>query len=48
MMNDVSIIGKITASEEGYKLKTTKGNIHELKAQGWDALLKVQRMIKEN
>jgi thiamine-monophosphate kinase len=48
MMNDVSIIGKITASEEGYKLKTTKGNIHELKAQGWDALLKVQRMTKEN
>lgn len=47
-MHDVSIIGTITDANEGYKLKTNQGNIHELKAQGWDALLKVQKMTREN
>jgi thiamine-monophosphate kinase len=47
-MNDVSIIGVITDAAEGYKLKTKQGNLHELKAQGWDALLKVERMKREN
>jgi thiamine-monophosphate kinase len=47
-MSDISIIGKITEAAEGYKLKTTQGNLHELKAQGWDALLKVQKMTREN
>lgn len=43
-MNDVSIIGRITPAAEGYKLKTRRGNLHELKAQGWDALLRMQHM----
>lgn len=30
------IIGEITAKEDGVKLHTTGGNIHELKAQGWN------------
>jgi len=47
-MPDVSIIGRITDAAEGYKLKTTQGNLHELQAQGWDALLKVQKMTREN
>ncbi len=45
---DISIIGIITDASEGYKLKTKQGNLHELKAQGWDALLKVQKMTREN
>jgi thiamine-monophosphate kinase len=47
-MHDISIIGVITHANDGYKLKTQQGNLHELKAQGWDALLKVQKMTKEN
>jgi thiamine-monophosphate kinase len=46
-MHDVSIIGIITDASEGYKLKTKQGNMHELKAQGWDALLKVQKLKTE-
>src|SRR5690606_11443199 len=43
LLPDVSIIGYITDTAEGYKLKTKGNNIHELKAQGWDALLKAQQ-----
>jgi thiamine-monophosphate kinase len=43
LLPDVSIIGYITDAAEGYKLKTKGNNIHELKAQGWDALLKAQQ-----
>jgi thiamine-monophosphate kinase len=46
-MHDVSIIGIITDASEGYKLKTKQGNMHELKAQGWDALLKMQKLKTE-
>ena len=34
-MPSVYIIGEITNAEDGYKLHTTGGNIHDLKAQGW-------------
>ena len=34
-MPSVYIIGEITAAEDGLKLHTTGGNIHDLKAQGW-------------
>ncbi len=36
--NDISIIGYMTAKEEGYHLISKSGNKVELKAQGWDAL----------
>ena len=35
ILPDVSIIGEITAAEKGIKLFTSGGNIHDLKAQGW-------------
>lgn len=35
-MPSVYIIGEITDSEDGIKLHTTGGNIHPLKAQGWN------------
>jgi len=35
-MPDVYIIGEITEKKEGLKLHTTGGNIHPLKAQGWN------------
>jgi thiamine-monophosphate kinase len=34
-MPSVYIIGEITDVSDGYKLHTTGGNIHDLKAQGW-------------
>ncbi len=34
-MPDIYIIGEIVNKEEGIKLHTTGGNIHDLKAQGW-------------
>lgn len=34
---DFSIIGYITEPNEGYTLITKSGNVHELKAQGWNA-----------
>lgn len=36
--NDISIIGYMTAKEEGYHLISKSGNKVELKAQGWDSL----------
>lgn len=35
-MPDLYICGEMTASEEGVKLHTKGGNIHDLKAQGWN------------
>jgi len=35
-MHDVCIIGEITEKKDGIKLHTTGGNIHPLKAQGWN------------
>lgn len=32
---DIFIIGEITPKEDGIKLHTTGGNIHDLQAQGW-------------
>lgn len=34
-MPEVAIIGEITAKEDGIKLHTTGGNVHDLMAQGW-------------
>jgi len=34
-MPEVAIIGEITNAEDGIKLHTTGGSIHDLKAQGW-------------
>lgn len=39
-LKDVSVIGHITGKEEGLKMVDPSGNEIELKAQGWDALLK--------
>ena len=36
VMPSVYIIGEITDKEDGIKLHTTGGNIHPLKAQGWN------------
>mgnify|MGYP001545126018 CR=1 FL=1 len=36
LMPSVYIIGEITGPEDGIKLHTTGGNIHPLKAQGWN------------
>ncbi|HMN06782.1 MAG TPA: thiamine-phosphate kinase [Flavobacteriales bacterium] len=35
-----TIIGHMTAASDGYHLVDKQGGLHELKAQGWDALLK--------
>lgn len=35
---DIYIAGEITPAEDGIKLHTTGGNIHDLKAQGWQHL----------
>ncbi len=35
-MPDVFIIGDITAAEDGIKLHTSGGNMHDLSAQGWN------------
>ncbi len=35
-MPNVFIIGEMTPKDDGIKLHTTGGNIHDLKAQGWD------------
>jgi len=35
VLPDVSIIGEITTREQGIKLFTSGGNIHDLQAQGW-------------
>ena len=37
---DISIIGHITAKEKGCLMVSKSGTVHELKAQGWNALLK--------
>ena len=37
---DISIIGHITDKSEGVKLITKAGQSFDIKAQGWDALLK--------
>ncbi|WP_235297712.1 thiamine-phosphate kinase [Portibacter marinus] len=34
-MDDLFIIGEMTEAADGIKLKTTSGNMHTLKAQGW-------------
>jgi thiamine-monophosphate kinase len=34
---DISIIGHITEAAAGRNLITKSGNVHELKAQGWNA-----------
>ena len=37
---DISIIGHITETSAGCNLVSKSGNVHELKAQGWNAFLK--------
>jgi thiamine-monophosphate kinase len=37
---DITVIGHITAKEKGRLLVARDGSVHELKAQGWDALMK--------
>lgn len=37
---DISIIGHITAKEKGCLMISKSGTVHELKAQGWNSLLK--------
>ncbi|GLR18204.1 thiamine-phosphate kinase [Portibacter lacus] len=34
-MDDIFIIGEMVEAEGGIKLKTTSGNLHTMKAQGW-------------
>lgn len=34
---EISIIGHMTAPEAGYRFVDRQQNVHELKAQGWDA-----------
>lgn len=36
LMPSVYIVGEITSADDGIKLHTTGGNIHPLKAQGWN------------
>lgn len=36
----LTVIGHMTAASDGYHLVDKQGGLHELKAQGWDALLK--------
>ena len=36
LMPSVYIIGEITDADDGIKLHTTGGNIHDIKAQGWN------------
>ncbi len=38
LMPDIYIMGEIVAASEGVKLHTKGGNIHEIKAQGWQHL----------
>ena len=37
---DITIIGHITDKAKGYNMISKSGTVHELKAQGWNALLK--------
>jgi thiamine-monophosphate kinase len=37
---DISIIGHITNEAKGCLMVSKSGTVHELKAQGWNALLK--------
>lgn len=37
---DISIIGHITSESKGHLMVSKSGTVHELKAQGWNALLK--------
>jgi thiamine-monophosphate kinase len=38
--SDISVIGHITPKEKGYLMVAKDGTVHEIKAQGWDALRK--------
>jgi len=40
-MADISVIGLMLEKDQGVKLFTKGGNLHDITAQGWDALLKV-------
>lgn len=37
---DISIIGHITDEDEGCQMISKSGNVHEIKAQGWNAFVK--------
>ena len=37
---DITIIGNITDKAKGCNMISKSGTVHELKAQGWNALLK--------
>jgi thiamine-monophosphate kinase len=37
-MPDIYIAGEITPAQDGIKLHTKGGNIHDIKAQGWQHL----------
>jgi len=42
---DVTVIGDILKKKEGVKLFSKGGTLHDVTAQGWDALLKVQKAM---
>lgn len=39
---DLSIIGHITDADEGCQMISKNGNVHEIKAQGWNAFKKIK------
>lgn len=45
---DVTVIGTITEASEGAKLITKQKNVHDITAQGWDALLKTKQQGKSS
>lgn len=40
---DITVIGDILEEKEGVKLLSKGGNLHDITAQGWDALLKAKK-----
>lgn len=43
---EISIIGKMTDENKGYKLSTKQGNIYDLEAQGWNVFLEAKAKAK--
>ncbi len=39
---DITVIGDIVKKDQGVKLLTKSGNLHDITAQGWDAFLKAK------
>lgn len=42
---DITVIGDIVKKEQGVKLLSKGGKLHDITAQGWDAFLKAQKQI---